>query len=57
MLSEYVIAAGITWVIWSGEVAEWFARNLDRGESFSACVYRQRDDGTLIAGVFEHRRN
>ena len=36
------------------EVAEWFAHKLDRGESFSACVYRKRDDGILIAGVFEH---
>ncbi len=35
------------------EVAEWFAPKMDRNEAFIATVYRLRDDGTLIAGVFE----
>lgn len=36
------------------EVAAWFAPKLDRGESFTATVYRLRNDGGLIVGVYEH---
>lgn len=35
------------------EVAEWFAPTMDRGAT-TACVYRLREDGTLIAGVYDH---
>jgi hypothetical protein len=35
------------------EVAEWFAPKMDRHEAFTAKVYRLRDDGSLIAGVFD----
>jgi hypothetical protein len=35
------------------EVAEWFAPKMDRNEAFIATLYRLRDDGTLIPGVFE----
>ncbi len=34
------------------EVAEWFAPKLDRGEAYTANVYRIRNDGSLIAGVY-----
>ena len=54
MLSEYVDRGGNHLGYLKREVADWFANKLDRGESFSACVYRKHNDGALISGVFEH---